>query len=345
MGAVTAGLSAATGGNTPANIAAGAQGGPSATNEATNNWLSDSQKAQKAREIERDCGNQYSMACLKTKLKWFYRDEKQNVGTAVGLGGGIYLSAKEFSDGVADLIEHWDQARQVLGEIVNNPEFIKQVGAPVAEEYRERLQNLSNAYKDAGWDGSVTVGVEIGRLFGDVFGLASTVGGVGKLAAKLGTKAAETFAEASIRAGVAKAGGKAGDLASAGSDAGKAAGTANVEGNAGKNATIGTVSQANQAEIKQKALQSAQESYKGSTVVGHALSKHAGRNPEIWGKMNGSMSTWNAQGMKQLQEIIDAPGQFQVETYDNGLQFLEKRLPDGRGIRLNMDGTFKGFLD
>ena len=29
----------------------------------------------------------------------------------------------------------------------------------------------------------------------------------------------------------------------------------------------------------------------------------------------------------------------------NGIQFLEKILPDGRGIRLNMDGTFKGFID
>lgn len=32
---------------------------------------------------------------------------------------------------------------------------------------------------------------------------------------------------------------------------------------------------------------------KGSTVIGHALSKHAGRNPEVWGKKTGSMSTWN----------------------------------------------------
>ena len=29
----------------------------------------------------------------------------------------------------------------------------------------------------------------------------------------------------------------------------------------------------------------------------------------------------------------------------NGISFLEKMLPDGRGIRLNMDGTIKGFID
>lgn len=31
-------------------------------------------------------------------------------------------------------------------------------------------------------------------------------------------------------------------------------------------------------------LESAQMAYKGSTVVGHALSKHTGRNLQIWGK-------------------------------------------------------------
>lgn len=30
---------------------------------------------------------------------------------------------------------------------------------------------------------------------------------------------------------------------------------------------------------------------------------------------------------------------------DKGLTFMEKWLPDGRGVRLNMDGTFKGFID
>jgi hypothetical protein len=93
------------------------------------------------------------------------------------------------------------------------------------------------------------------------------------------------------------------------------------------------------------ALSSAQEAYKGSTVVGHALSKHAPRNPEVWGTMTGSMKTWNEQGMAHLREVIRGPGEFEKQTYDNGLTFMEKRLLDGRGVRLNMDGTFKGFLD
>ncbi|MGO4102223.1 two-partner secretion domain-containing protein, partial [Pseudomonas sp. TAF7] len=98
------------------------------------------------------------------------------------------------------------------------------------------------------------------------------------------------------------------------------------------------------AQLK-TALTSAQDAYKGTTVVGHALSKHAGRNPDIWGKVTGSMKTWNEQAMMHLREITRAPGNFLPVTTEKGQTFLEKRLADGRGVRLNMDGTFKGFID
>gem|GEM_PF-1649576 len=92
-------------------------------------------------------------------------------------------------------------------------------------------------------------------------------------------------------------------------------------------------------------LGSAQAPYKGSTVIGHALSKHAGRNPEVWGKMTGSMKSWNEQAMRHLREVARAPGEFKPVTNKDGITFLEKKLPDGRGVRLNMDGRFKGFID
>ncbi len=28
-----------------------------------------------------------------------------------------------------------------------------------------------------------------------------------------------------------------------------------------------------------------------------------------------------------------------------GLRWIDKRLPDGRGVRLNLDYSFKGFID
>lgn len=108
--------------------------------------------------------------------------------------------------------------------------------------------------------------------------------------------------------------------------------------------SIGAKKTASFSEAK-TVLESAQLPYKGSTVIGHALSKHAGRNPDIWGKTTGSMATWNEQAMTQLREIIRAPGEFKSVTTDKGIPFIEKRLGDGRGIRLNLDGTFKGFID
>jgi len=93
------------------------------------------------------------------------------------------------------------------------------------------------------------------------------------------------------------------------------------------------------------AMTSAAGLYKGSTVAGHSLSKHAGRNPEIWGKLTGASSTWHDQVIKHAREIIRGPGSFSVIKNRGGTQFREKRLPDGRGIRLNMDNTFKGFID
>ncbi|MFC7677602.1 hypothetical protein ACFQV5_01565 [Paenibacillus sp. GCM10028914] len=83
----------------------------------------------------------------------------------------------------------------------------------------------------------------------------------------------------------------------------------------------------------------------GETVVGHALQKHAGRNPDIWGKVKGGSEQINQTAQRHLEDVIDAPGDFVKVTNDRGITFLEKKLPDGRGVRLNQDGTFKGFID
>ena len=95
-----------------------------------------------------------------------------------------------------------------------------------------------------------------------------------------------------------------------------------------------------------KALKTAQEAHKGGeTLAGHALQKHAGRNPDIWGKVKGGADQINQQAMKHIDEIINGLGEFKMYTTDRGVQFWEKMLPDGRGLRLNLDGTFKGFID
>ncbi|ASM36853.1 hypothetical protein CSF_0984 [Campylobacter sputorum bv. faecalis CCUG 20703] len=98
-------------------------------------------------------------------------------------------------------------------------------------------------------------------------------------------------------------------------------------------------------EIENIARTTAQKSYKGSTVAGHALDKHAGRKPEIWGTTSGGNNLRNKQAMKHFDDIMNGQGKFTTVTNDKGIQFLEKRLQDGRGIRLEMNGNFKGFID
>lgn len=82
----------------------------------------------------------------------------------------------------------------------------------------------------------------------------------------------------------------------------------------------------------------------GETIAGHALQKHAGRNPDIWGKVSGNAENINNSAMKHINDILNGPGNFKI-IQSNGHSFYEKMLPDGRGIRVNMDSTFKGFID
>jgi len=49
--------------------------------------------------------------------------------------------------------------------------------------------------------------------------------------------------------------------------------------------------------------------------------------------------------LKHLEELIEGPGVFEKIENHRGIEFLEKKLPDGRGVRLNLDGSFKGFID
>lgn len=49
--------------------------------------------------------------------------------------------------------------------------------------------------------------------------------------------------------------------------------------------------------------------------------------------------------MEHINDILNGLGEFKIFTTDRGIQFWEKLLPDGRGLRLNLDSKFKGFID
>jgi len=74
------------------------------------------------------------------------------------------------------------------------------------------------------------------------------------------------------------------------------------------------------------------------------LVSHAGRGG-AWGSIipQGARlnpTTYNNAGYYMFKEIWRAPGSFQKVG-----GFIEKRLADGRGIRLQENWQFKGFLD
>jgi filamentous hemagglutinin family protein len=153
-----------------------------AQNAAVNNYLSNWQQALKDKEL-RSCAS--LLDCSKVRFKWALIDKQQDLGLVIGVGGGIGLGAYQMAEGIVDLIVHWDQTAQVLKAIINDPNVRAAVGEQVLKDYQQRIDTQTRAYEDAGWDGSITAGVEAGRLALEVVTLAQGIGSAGKLVAEL----------------------------------------------------------------------------------------------------------------------------------------------------------------
>lgn len=77
------------------------------------------------------------------------------------------------------------------------------------------------------------------------------------------------------------------------------------------------------------------------SAVASAFQSHSARN-SLWGTYKGNADL-EKKALDALNEILEAPGEFQKVGI-----FLQKNLPDGRGVRLRMvDGQwrFDTFLD
>ncbi|MER7212581.1 polymorphic toxin-type HINT domain-containing protein [Streptosporangium sp. NPDC000239] len=91
----------------------------------------------------------------------------------------------------------------------------------------------------------------------------------------------------------------------------------------------------------------------GYSVAGRALQKHAGRdgNPNGWPTPTGRQNSeaWNKTGQDMLDEFLTNPGTTSVNTRGRvGGQWqdvIDMRLPDGRGARFTLSGSFVTFLD
>ncbi|HHN4148774.1 TPA: DUF637 domain-containing protein, partial [Pseudomonas aeruginosa] len=125
-----------------------------AGNATQHNYLSHWQEEKKRQEVD---GCKDKQLC-KTGIeaKWAIISAQQDVGIVVGVGGGIGLSTAETAVGVYELVKNWRETYAALEQLATSPEFRQQFGDNYLKGLEERAAFLTQAYEDAGWQGSVT---------------------------------------------------------------------------------------------------------------------------------------------------------------------------------------------
>ncbi|MGU1639280.1 DUF637 domain-containing protein, partial [Pseudomonas aeruginosa] len=144
-----------------------------AGNATQHNYLSHWQEEKKRQEVD---GCKDKQLC-KTGIeaKWAIISAQQDVGIVVGVGGGIGLSTAETAVGVYELVKNWRETYAALEQLATSPEFRQQFGDNYLKGLEERAAFLTQAYEDAGWQGSVTAGVEGGRFAAELVGVLTAV--------------------------------------------------------------------------------------------------------------------------------------------------------------------------
>ncbi|HHM9107972.1 TPA: hypothetical protein ACRNR3_005661 [Pseudomonas aeruginosa] len=197
-----------------------------AGNATQHNYLSHWHEEKKRQEVD---GCKDKQLC-KTGIeaKWAIISAQQDVGIVVGVGGGIGLSTAETAVGVYELVKNWRETYAALEQLATSPEFRQQFGDNYLKGLEERAAFLTQAYEDAGWQGSVTAGVEGGRFAAELVGVLTAVKGGAQITAKLPTAAknlVNAIAESPVSGSMSSQLGAVGDLGRLGGGA-KATATA-----------------------------------------------------------------------------------------------------------------------
>ncbi|HBN9095961.1 TPA: DUF637 domain-containing protein, partial [Pseudomonas aeruginosa] len=197
-----------------------------AGNATQHNYLSHWQEEKKRQEVD-GCKDK-PLCKTGIEAKWAIISAQQDVGIVVGVGGGIGLSTAETAVGVYELVKNWRETYAALEQLATSPEFRQQFGDNYLKGLEERAAFLTQAYEDAGWQGSVTAGVEGGRFAAELVGVLTAVKGGAQITAKLPTAAknlVNAIAESPVSGSMSSQLGAVGDLGRLG---GGAKGTATV---------------------------------------------------------------------------------------------------------------------
>ncbi|MEN1180699.1 DUF637 domain-containing protein, partial [Pseudomonas aeruginosa] len=302
-----------------------------AGNATQHNYLSHWQEEKKRQEVD---GCKDKQLC-KTGIeaKWAIISAQQDVGIVVGVGGGIGLSTAETAVGVYELVKNWRETYAALEQLATSPEFRQQFGDNYLKGLEERAAFLTQAYEDAGWQGSVTAGVEGGSFAAELVGVLTAVKGGAQITAKLPTAAknlVNAIAESPVSGSMSSQLGAVGDLGKLG---GGPKGSATALQNFGGRTANDLVAAATEPINKE-----------GLTKAARALTKHASgqRATGTFPKLTGGIENQNSVAQKIVDEIVTDPKAVYTNLSRGG---LEIRVPDGRGIRYNSDGSFSTFLD
>ncbi|MFM5470337.1 VENN motif pre-toxin domain-containing protein, partial [Aeromonas veronii] len=204
LATLAAGLAGGLTGDSTANALAGAQTGKTVVE---NNYLSDTQKAQRDKELS-ECTT--VQACLQTRVKWGAVDLGQDGSFAAGMAAGVPASLYETAEGIVKAASSPIETLDALKTLFNSDDALGAVSEAVKQSYIARIEKLKAEYQKAGASGSFNAGVESGKLVTDIAGLVAGGAGLAKggvvLTEKVVAKVAGKTESVAINVGKASSG-------------------------------------------------------------------------------------------------------------------------------------------
>ncbi|SUX53811.1 VENN motif pre-toxin domain-containing protein [Chromobacterium vaccinii] len=152
-------------------------GAQTAKNEVENNYLSDTQKAQKNKELIA-CE---SLACkVGVRARWKAIDLGQDGSFAAGMVAGVPANLYETVEGIVKAASSPVETLNALKSLFSSDDVLGNVSDAVKQSYIKRIDLLKEEYQKAGANGSFNAGVESDKLLTDVAGVLAGGAGVVK---------------------------------------------------------------------------------------------------------------------------------------------------------------------